>query len=175
MKEIARAGGCGFATDEAALSTSAGMASFVEKVFLKKAEIKAAVQPATVMAPPPVEEKKCFTVELKVEFDFDKSLIKSQYYKTLTEFGDILGSYPNYSVNLEGNTDSVGTDQYNMKLGQRRANSVRNFLLKHFKTIDPSRLTAISYGESKPIDTNETKEGRQHNRRVYATFTYCPK
>lgn len=170
MKNIAQAGGCGFATDEVALSTPDGMADFVEKVFLKKA----AIVPTPVMAPP-VEEKKCFTVELKVEFDFDKSFIRSEYFKTLTEFADFMRSYPEHTVNLEGNTDFIGTDQYNMKLGQRRAESVRNFLLKNFKIIDPSRLTAISFGESKPIDTNKTKEGRQHNRRVFATFTYCPK
>jgi len=173
MKEIAQAGDCGFATDEEALSTPDGMANFVEKVFLKKAE-KAAILPTPAMVHP-VEEKKCFTVELKVEFDFDKSFIRSEYYKTLSEFADVMNSYPNHTVNLEGNTDYVGTDQYNMNLGQRRAESVRNFLLKNFKDIDPSRLTTISLGESKPTDTNETKEGRQHNRRVHAIFTYCQK
>ena len=174
MKEIAQAGGCGFATDEEALSTPHGMANFVEKVFLKKGE-RVAVLPTPMVATTMTEAEKCFIVELKVEFDFDKSFIKSQYFKTLTEFGDFMGSYPDHVVNLEGNTDYVGTDQYNVKLGQRRADSVRNFLLNNFKNIDSSRLTAISHGESKPIDSNETKEGRQHNRRVYATFTYCKK
>ncbi len=60
-----------------------------------------------------------------------------------------------------------------MKLAQRRANSVRAFLLKNFSDISPTRLTAIPYGESKPIASNDSKEGRQRNRRVFATFTYC--
>jgi OOP family OmpA-OmpF porin len=180
LAEIAQVGGCGFATDEEALSTPAGMADFVEKVFLRKGEKVAAVAPPSPPPPPmpeptPMAEKKCFTVELKVEFDFDKSFIRSKYFKTLTEFGDFMGKYPNHTVNLEGNTDNFGTDQYNQKLGQRRAESVREFLLKYFTTISPARLTAISHGEAKPVATNESKEGRQRNRRVFATFTYCEK
>lgn len=177
MQGIAQAGGCGFATDEEALSTSNGMASFVEKVFLKKGEKVAVVAPAAPVVAPPVmtEAEKCFSVELKLEFDFDKSFVKAQYYKTLTEFADLVAKYPDHNVNLEGNTCSIGTDQYNMKLGQRRAESVRDFLLKNFKNISTSRLTAISYGEAKPLTNNETEEGRAHNRRVFATFTYCPK
>lgn len=176
MQELAQAGGCGFATDEEALSTASGMASFVEKVFLKKGEKVAAVAPAPmVVASTMTEAEKCFTVELKVEFDFDKFFIKSQYYKNLTEFAELMGKYPDHNVNLEGNTCSIGTDDYNMKLGQKRADSVRSFLLKNFKNIDATRLTAISYGEAKPITTNETAKGREENRRVFATFTYCPK
>lgn len=172
LEQIAQAGGCGFATDEEALSTPDGMAAFVEKVFLRKGEPVAAVAPAMA---PPVPEQKCFTVELKVEFDFDKSFIRSEYFKTLTDFGDFMGKYPDHVVNLEGYTDNYGSDEYNMKLGQRRAESIRAFLLKYFSTIDPARLTTVSHGEARPIASNETKEGRQQNRRVFATFTYCEK
>ncbi len=163
LEQIAKVGGCGFATDATAVSTPDGMAAFVEKVFLKKAEKIAETAP------------KCFTVEVKVEFEFDKSIIRPQYFKTLTEFADFVRSHPDYSVNLEGYTCNIGTDAYNKKLGQRRADSVRSFLLKNFKDIDPAKLTAISYGETKPIDSNETKVGREHNRRVFATFTNCCK
>ena len=162
MEQIAQAGSCGFATDQEAVSTPDGMASFVEKVFLKKTD---------QVAPAPAEEPKCFTVELKVEFDFDKSTIRPQYYKTLIEFGDFVKSHPEHTVNLEGHTDNFGTDQYNKKLSQRRADSVRAFLLKHFVTLDPSRITTTAHGLSMPIASNETKDGRQKNRRVYATFT----
>lgn len=175
MKEIAQAGGCGFATDEEALGTSTGMANFVEKVFLKKGEKVTKVAASQVVAATMTEAERCFTVELKVEFDFDKSFIRAEHYKALTEFADLMRTYPDHNVNLEGNTCSIGTDQYNMKLGQKRAESVRTFLLKNFKNIEASRLTAISYGEAKPISTNETDKGRKENRRVFATFTYCPK
>lgn len=169
MEGIAKISECGFASDEETVSTPTGMASFVEKVFLKKAEKVA--QPAPAPAPIPVPEPKCFTVELKVEFDFDKSEIRPEYYKELLAFGDFVRKHNNHTVNLEGHTDNHGTDQYNMKLGQRRAEAVRAFLLKNFSDIDPARLTAISYGESKPLDSNESKDGRQKNRRVFATFT----
>lgn len=165
MERIAQIGGCGFSTDEQAVSTPEGMASFVEKVFLKKME-KVASQPPP---PPPA----CFIEELKVEFDFDKSNIRPEYFKALTEFADFMRGYPDHKVNLEGHTDAIGTEEYNMGLAKRRADSVRTFLLKHFSDIDPSRLTSVPYGESKPVATNKTREGRQRNRRVFATFTYC--
>ncbi len=165
MKQIAKASDCGFATDEAAVSTPDGMAAFVEKVFLKKAEKIAEPAPA----PPPAKEP--FTVELKVQFDFDKATIKPQYFKILTEFGDFLRNYPEHTVNLEGHTCNMGSEKYNMKLAQRRADSVRAFLLKNFTNIDPARLTSIPYGLTKPIGDNKTKEGREQNRRVFATFT----
>ncbi len=167
MAQVAKAGECGFATDQEALSTPAGMASFVEKVFLKKADKVVAAPPP---APAPVE-KKCFTVELKVEFDFDKATIKPEYFKSLIEFGDFIRTYPEHTVNLEGHTDNFGTDKYNMKLSQQRADNVRAFLLKHFATIEPTRITTAAHGLSKPIAANDTPDGRQKNRRVYATFT----
>ena len=162
LEQLAKAGGCGFATDQAAVGTPDGMASFVEKVFLKKADKVAA---------PPAEAKKCFAVELLVQFDFDKADIKPKYFKSLTEFGDLVRANPDHTVNLEGHTCNIGSEKYNLKLAQRRAESVRNFLLKNFKDIDPKRLTAIPYGLSKPAESNQTKAGREKNRRVFATFT----
>ena len=67
-------------------------------------------------------------------------------------------------VRIEGNTDSVGSDAYNMKLGQRRADSVEQYLVG--KGISASRLTTVSYGKTKPIASNDTAEGRAQNRRV---------
>ncbi len=160
MEQIAKAGACGFATDQTAVSTPDGMAAFVEKVFLKKASSQ------TTLA-----EAKSFTVELKVEFDFDKATILPKYNKTLAEFGEFIQSHPVHTVNLEGHTDNYGTDEYNVKLSQRRADSVRAYLLKHFPTIDPARITTAAHGLSRPIAGNETKSGRQKNRRVFATFT----
>ncbi len=169
MEAIAKSSGCGFATDEQKVGSASGMADFVEKVFLKKAP--AVAKPAPAPAPMAVEPK-CFTVDLKVEFDFDKANIKSQYYPELLKFGEFVRKHPHHTINLEGHTDGIGSEKYNLKLGQRRADAVRAFLLKHFSDIDSSRLTAISYGKTKPVASNKTKEGRQENRRVFATFTY---
>ena len=76
----------------------------------------------------------------------------------------ILNEYPTAKFTVEGHTDSVGSDQLNQKLSEERANSVRNFLID--KGIDAGRLTAIGYGEEKPIATNNTRAGRAQNRRV---------
>lgn len=163
MEQIAKTGGCGFATTQAALSTADGMAAFVEQVFLKKGPGKAAIPAAP-------DQKQCFSVELKVEFDFDKATIKPEYYKTLVEFGDFIRTYPEHTVNLEGHTDNFGSEKYNLKLAKKRAANVRDFLLKHFATLSPSRITTSAYGFAKPVADNATEEGRQKNRRVYATF-----
>jgi OOP family OmpA-OmpF porin len=65
---------------------------------------------------------------------------------------------------VAGHTDSVGTDQYNQGLSERRANSVRDYLVE--QGVRASRLTAVGYGENRPVATNDTADGRQENRRV---------
>ena len=78
---------------------------------------------------------------------------------------DALKRYPEIKVELDGHTDSIGTDAYNQKLSERRAQIVSDYLTSH--GIDPSRITAVKgFGESQPIDTNSTKEGRARNRRT---------
>jgi OmpA-OmpF porin, OOP family len=78
---------------------------------------------------------------------------------------DALKRYPEIKVELDGHTDSIGTDAYNQKLSERRAQIVYDYLTAH--GIDPSRITAVKgFGESQPIDTNATKEGRARNRRT---------
>jgi OOP family OmpA-OmpF porin len=70
---------------------------------------------------------------------------------------------------IEGHTDNVNTAEYNQKLSEARANSVRQYLINHFG-IKASRLTAVGYGLTKPIASNNTEEGRQKNRRVQAVI-----
>jgi OmpA-OmpF porin, OOP family len=78
---------------------------------------------------------------------------------------DALKRYPDIKVELDGYTDSIGTDAYNQKLSERRAQIVYGYLTSH--GIDASRITAVKgFGESNPIDTNATKEGRARNRRT---------
>jgi OOP family OmpA-OmpF porin len=77
--------------------------------------------------------------------------------------------YPNTKAIIEGHTDSVGSDAYNLRLSNDRSNSVRQYLIKEFG-VDASRLTSKGYGESRPIATNDTDEGRQKNRRVWAVL-----
>lgn len=98
-------------------------------------------------------------------FDFDKSVIKKKYYSKLDEIAVLIKKEPNMRVEVQGHTDSVGTDKYNMGLSLRRANAVRNYFIKK-SGIAAKRLTVVGFGESKPVATNETAEGRAQNRRV---------
>ena len=100
----------------------------------------------------------------KLNFDFDKSIVKERYYELLRNLRDYVQQH-NLRVLIIGHTDSKGSDEYNMKLGMRRAVSVRNKLLEF--GMDPSRIIGVeSMGERQPIDTNETDEGRFENRRI---------
>ena len=77
--------------------------------------------------------------------------------------------YPEAKGVIEGHTDNVGGYDYNMKLSERRAASVRNYLIEKFG-IAPDRLSSKGYGYTKPVADNKTKAGRQKNRRMEATF-----
>ena len=100
-----------------------------------------------------------------VHFEFDKSRLTPLGRRVLDDAAQKLKENPNLSVEIEGHTDSIGTDQYNLGLGQRRAEVVKGYLtLRH--QIDPRRMTALSYGEARPIADNRTEQGRAQNRRV---------
>jgi OOP family OmpA-OmpF porin len=99
-----------------------------------------------------------------INFDFDKAVIKPEAEPVLDAAADVLKENSDVKVRVGGHTDSVGTDEYNQKLSERRANAVRDYLVKH--GIDASRLTAVGYGESQPVADNKTKDGRAQNRRV---------
>ena len=76
----------------------------------------------------------------------------------------VLGKYEKYSIVIEGHTDSTGDEEYNLLLSKRRAASVGNYLIEN--GIDSNRLSYKGYGSKYPIDTNETEEGKERNRRV---------
>jgi OOP family OmpA-OmpF porin len=106
------------------------------------------------------------TIDLKgVNFDFDKSTLRPDAVAILDEAVSILSKYPELKVEVAGHTDSIGTEQYNQGLSERRARAVYDYLTGH--GIDAGRLIGPNgYGELKPIDTNKTKEGRARNRRT---------
>ncbi len=97
-------------------------------------------------------------------FDLGKSTIKSQSEKVLGDIIGILNEYPTSKFTVEGHTDSTGSDKLNQSLSEARALSVKEYLVEN--GIDEFRLSALGYGEAKPIDTNNTKAGRANNRRV---------
>lgn len=112
--------------------------------------------------PPPPAKKKI--VLRSVHFDFDKSKIRPDAIPVLDEAVKILKEEGTVAVIVEGHTDSKGTDAYNLKLSRRRADAVRGYLVKH--GVSPTRIRAEGFGESKPVASNDTEEGRAQNRRV---------
>jgi OmpA-OmpF porin, OOP family len=185
LKEVADIGGCGFFSTADELMSYAGMAQFVELVFIDE---KSAAQPAP--AAPVVSVKKdsdqdgvyddndkcpgtpigakvnsvgCWSLD-NVLFDFDKDVIKSMAYPLLENVVEILEKNPAMSVELNGHCDNVGTPEYNMDLSLRRANAVKNYLVR--KGIAKSRLGTKGFGFTKPIALNGTDTGRAMNRRV---------
>ena len=112
----------------------------------------------------------CKVITLDLEFDFNKADIKSKDYDKLKTVAESMKSFDTATVLIEGHTDSKGTDAYNLKLSQRRADAVRKFLIDKYG-IAAERLTAKGFGEKKPVASNATEEGRAKNRRVDTIFT----
>ncbi|PWK20410.1 OmpA family protein [Xanthomarina spongicola] len=113
----------------------------------------------------PEAVKKALNAYAKtILFDTGKATIKDQSAGVLQNIIGILNEYPNANFNIEGHTDSVGSEALNEKLSQERASSVMNYLITNGVASD--RLNAKGYGESRPIDSNKTKAGRANNRRV---------
>ncbi len=103
-----------------------------------------------------------------ITFDTNESVIKPQFYPILDNISQTLVNYESTVVSIAGHTDSTGTDEYNQQLSVSRANSVSNYLYKQGIIIQ--RLQSVGYGESFPVATNGTPEGRQANRRVEITL-----
>lgn len=121
-------------------------------------------KPAPVQEPPkpaPVAEK---IVLNGVQFDFDKAVVKPEYYPVLDEAANVLQKHRDKKVMIEGHTCSIGSEKYNLKLSERRAEAVKRYLVN--KGIAPDRLMTKGYGESQPIADNKTKQGRKMNRRA---------
>ncbi|HEX3701610.1 MAG TPA: peptidoglycan-associated lipoprotein Pal [Phenylobacterium sp.] len=144
-----------------------------------------AAPPPTPTAPPPInrppppapvaqgpipgtEQDFVINVGDRVYFDFDKYDVRADAQPILAAQADWLKRYPAVTVRIEGNCDERGTREYNLALGARRANAAREFLVSH--GVDPSRITTISYGKEKPIDTGTGDEADQHNRNAHTAI-----
>jgi len=111
----------------------------------------------------PIIKNKPIVLE-NVNFDFDKSDIRPDAEPVLDRLVEIMFDNPAFHISIEGHTCSMGYEAYNQALSERRARSVVNYI--HTKGVEANRLSYIGYGELRPAFTNETREGREKNRRV---------
>ena len=123
----------------------------------------------------PVSNKGCPVIEKEVEeilktafddleFETGKDIIKEVSIPSLTELAEVLKKKATWGLQIAGHTDNVGDDQKNMILSKKRAEAVKNFMIS--QGIDATRFNVLFFGETMPIASNDTPEGRQKNRRV---------
>jgi outer membrane protein OmpA-like peptidoglycan-associated protein len=130
--------------------------------LFKSTNTIAATKP--LVAYPLTEQKEIDNYEKVIFFNRRTDTLKVESYKPLDEVVTIIKKYPDLHFEIEGHTDSVGSFEYNMDLSQKRAKTVMNYFIS--KGVVVSQLSSIGYGETQPIDTNETPEGKARNRRV---------
>jgi outer membrane protein OmpA-like peptidoglycan-associated protein len=123
----------------------------------------------------PASNKGCPVIEKEVEeilksafndleFENGKDIIKLESFSSLDELAEVLKKKSSWGLQLAGHTDNVGDEQKNLILSKKRAEAVKNYLVS--KGIDISRISTLYFGETMPIASNDTPEGRQKNRRV---------
>ncbi|MEN8304603.1 MAG: OmpA family protein, partial [Campylobacterota bacterium] len=105
-------------------------------------------------------------VTLHAKFENNSAEIKAESFDLVQKYADFLNKYSNYSAKIVGYTDSRGSEAYNQKLSERRANSIMNALVE--KGVNPKQLSASGKGEANPVADNATSEGRAQNRRIEA-------
>ena len=106
-----------------------------------------------------------------LSFPSGKSTIQPDYFSLLAKVQRAIRKFSNASITIEGHTDSIGDERYNENLSYERAMAVKKYLLANMG-LDESRITAVGYGESRPIASNATKEGRAQNRRIDVIITF---
>lgn len=127
--------------------------------------------PAPAPKPEPKPEMRTITVRLNVLFEFDKAVVRAIYGDELQAVANAMKAHDDIELVLEGHTDAIGSDSYNQGLSERRVKAVEAKLAQDYG-IDPDRISTVGYGESRPIATNDTREGRALNRRVIGELSY---
>lgn len=153
LSSISQVAGCGQAVNAMDITSGAKMADFVAEVLLKKTETGL-----------PEMSKAGTWVFKDIKFELDKAVLMKSSYPRLNDIVKILKTQSELKVEIQGHTDSTASDAYNLDLSRRRAQTVMKYLQS--KGIAPGRMTARGYGESRPIDSNDTEKGRSNNRRV---------
>ena len=176
LNEISDISSCGFSISGADISSSEGMATFVKNVFFQAVPVVIAEGdmdldgvldskdqcPNTPLGAT-VNYQGCWVIK-GVHFDTDKSNIKRKYYGILNNVATVIKRNSGLNIEVQGHTDNQGSAAYNLKLSDRRAKAVKAYLNRNIG--NAGTLSAQGYGLAHPVDTNDTAEGRAHNRRV---------
>lgn len=117
----------------------------------------------------PIPMDEVARIELDVTFDYDRAIVKPEFLPEIEAVARFMRQYPDVIAELEGHTDSAGTEEYNQGLSERRAAAVRQVLIDRYN-IPASRVASRGYGESQPVASNATSAGRAENRRVIAVI-----
>ncbi|HAJ26701.1 MAG TPA: hypothetical protein DCG53_05565, partial [Syntrophus sp. (in: bacteria)] len=157
--------GCGASVNADDLGTAAAMGAFVEKIFLGPGTTAGVMKAEAATAASGQSSLKGMSAT--IHFDFDKSAIKPAYKKTIADFAAVLVKNPDAKVVIDGYTDNIGPDKYNLGLSDRRAKSFKNVLVKKYG-IDASHIRIKGFGKTDPIAPNKTSKGRYENRRATA-------
>ncbi|HUL11121.1 MAG TPA: OmpA family protein, partial [Methylococcaceae bacterium] len=175
LGSLSTTAGCGTDSAVSDVVSSAGAADFVTKVFLQRGEDCSTrdsdgdgVDDCNDRCPDSPKGAKvnasgCWVLT-NVLFDNDKAVIKPVSYPELDDVVKVFEENPGLRVEVDGHTDSRGSDAHNLDLSQRRAAAVRQYLVGH--GVAPERLEAQGFGESKPVADNDTAQGMALNRRV---------
>ncbi|NOQ65066.1 MAG: OmpA family protein [Methyloprofundus sp.] len=187
LQELSNISNCGNSVNVADLQSSSAMANYTEEMLFTPVAITRAA-PAPIRstdddgdgvdnaydkcpntpAGAQVNSQGCWSYS-KVDFGFNATTITPEYAPLFDNAIYVLNRNPRLTVELNGHTDSTGPAAYNLGLSERRAIAVKNHLVK--KGIDANRLTTKGFGETQPIASNDTREGRAENRRVGFTIT----
>ena len=147
----------------AAIGAAAG-AGVGHMMDRQEAEMRDALAASEAAAVRREGELLAITLKGDVTFDLDSDMVRPGLYNELDRIAQIMVKYPQTSILVEGHTDSTGSESYNQQLSERRASSVKNLLVQ--RGVQEFRINILGYGESRPVATNATSEGRQMNRRV---------
>ena len=165
LNQVVKAGECGVLVNAKDVETAAGMAAFVERVFLGPPPPAAPAAAAPVVVPPPAAPVPAAPEKLEaIYFDFDKYMIKPEGREAMKRNAEWLQKNPDRKIVVEGNCDERGTNEYNMALGQRRADAGAKYLMD--LGIAKDRVSTVSYGEEKPICRESNEECWSRNRRA---------
>jgi OOP family OmpA-OmpF porin len=179
-EQIVKVGGCGFAVNADDIAAPSAMARYVEEIFLAPAGAPAAAAPASAPADSDgdgvpdgrdrcpgtpagasVDADGCWALH-GIFFDSDEAVIKDP--RPLDQAIAVFKANPKLTADAQGHTDSTASAEYNQRLSENRARAVRDYFIRG--GIAPERIRATGFGETRPLASNDTAEGRARNRRV---------